>query len=120
MCSHQVRDDECRRPRNTAVAVHKNSAVVQAARNEVQHRSEVLGRVLGRRVIYRHSKVAQLPFKKRRAAGARVLGFRRRTVYYRLDIEAPQRCTILRVLAVAKVEARGDLSRRHVASMACC
>ena len=48
MCSHQMSNYKRRRPRNTAVAVHKNSAVVQAARNEVQHRSEVLGRVLGR------------------------------------------------------------------------
>ena len=101
LCSHQMSNYKRRRPRNTAVAVHKNSAVVQAARNEVQHRSEVLGRVLGRRVIYRHSKVAQLPFKKRRAAGARVLGFRRRTVYYRLDVQAPQRRAVLGVLPVA-------------------
>ena len=52
---HQMSNYKRRRPRNTAVAVHKNSSVMQAARNEVEHRTEVLGHVLSRRVVDRHS-----------------------------------------------------------------
>ena len=43
----------------------------------------MLGRILGRRVVDRHSKITQLPFKNdgQPAAGSSLFG--RRTVYYR-------------------------------------
>ena len=52
---HQMSNHKSRRSRYTPITVHEHSAVVQAARNEVEHGSEVLGRVLGRRVVDRHS-----------------------------------------------------------------
>ena len=78
---HQMSNHKSRRARDAPIAVDQHAAVVQAARDEVEHGSKVLGRVLGRRVVDRHSKIAQLPFKKRRAARGRVLALGGRAVY---------------------------------------